>query len=45
MAVRLLGLQRKHVANGAGAIGVQQRVYRGELDDPKTVSLDSAIMA
>jgi integrase len=34
----IFGLQRKHVANGAGAIGVQQRVYRGELDDPKTDS-------
>ena len=34
----ILGLQRKHVVDGAGAIGVQQRVYRGELDDPKTDS-------
>jgi integrase len=32
----ILGLQRKHVANGASVIGIQQRVYRGELDDPKT---------
>jgi len=34
----IFGLQRKHVANDASAIGVQQRVYRGELDDPKTDS-------
>lgn len=32
----ILGLQRKHVSNGASVIGVQQRVYRGELDNPKT---------
>lgn len=32
----ILGLQRKHVAGDADEIEVQQRVYRGELDNPKT---------
>ena len=32
----ILGLQRKHVSRDATEIRVQQRVYRGELDSPKT---------
>ena len=32
----ILGLQRKHIAGDADEIEVQQRVYRGELDNPKT---------
>lgn len=33
----LLGLQRRHVATNCGTVEVQQRVYRGEIDDPKTL--------
>jgi integrase len=32
----MLGLQRRHVAPDATAVKVQQRVYRGDIDDPKT---------
>jgi integrase len=32
----MLGLQRRHVAAEASAVRVEQRVYRGILDDPKT---------
>jgi integrase len=32
----MLALQRKHVAEDASSVYVQQRVYRGEIDDPKT---------
>jgi hypothetical protein len=32
----MLGLQRRHVAAGCSAAYVEQRVYRGVIDDPKT---------
>jgi len=32
----LLALQRLHVAPNASVVSVEQRVYRGDLDDPKT---------
>jgi integrase len=32
----MLGLQRRHVAAEASAVKVEQRVYRGIVDDPKT---------
>ena len=32
----MLGLQRKHVAADGSAVNVEQRVYRGIIDDPKT---------
>jgi integrase len=32
----MLGLQRRHVAADASAVSVEQRVYRGIVDDPKT---------
>ena len=32
----MLGLQRRHVAADGSAVNVEQRVYRGIIDDPKT---------
>jgi site-specific recombinase XerC len=32
----ILGLQRRHVAADGTKVEVEQRVYRGEIDDPKT---------
>jgi integrase len=32
----MLGLQRQHVAADATVVKVEQRVYRGEIDNPKT---------
>jgi integrase len=32
----MLGLQRRHVAVDGSAVNVEQRVYRGIIDDPKT---------
>jgi integrase len=32
----LLGLQRHHVMPDASVVSVKQRVYRGDIDDPKT---------
>jgi integrase len=32
----LLALQRRHVSEDATVVKVEQRVYRGEIDDPKT---------
>jgi integrase len=32
----MLGLQRRHVASDGSAVSVEQRVYRGIIDDPKT---------
>jgi integrase len=32
----MLGLQRRHVAADGSAVRVEQRVYRGIIDDPKT---------
>ena len=32
----MLGLQRRHVATDGSAVNVEQRVYRGIIDDPKT---------
>jgi integrase len=32
----MLGLQRRHVAADGSAVSVEQRVYRGIVDDPKT---------
>ena len=32
----MLGLQRQHVAEDATVVKVEQRVYRGEIDNPKT---------
>ena len=32
----MLGLQRRHVAADGSAVSVEQRVYRGIIDDPKT---------
>jgi integrase len=32
----MLALQRRHVSADATSVKVQQRVYRGEIDDPKT---------
>jgi integrase len=34
----ILGLQRRHVAEDCGAITIGQRLYRGDIDDPKTHS-------
>jgi integrase len=34
--VEMLGLQRRHVAADGSAVNVEQRVYRGIIDDPKT---------
>jgi hypothetical protein len=35
-ALQILGLQRRHVAADGTKVEVEQRVYRGEIDDPKT---------
>jgi integrase len=32
----LLGLQRRHVAADGSAVRIEQRVYRGVIDNPKT---------
>jgi integrase len=32
----MLGLQRRHVAEEATVVMVEQRVYRGDIDNPKT---------
>ncbi len=32
----MLGLQRRHVSENATVVKVEQRVYRGDIDDPKT---------
>jgi integrase len=32
----MLGLQRRHVTEDATVVKVEQRVYRGDIDDPKT---------
>lgn len=32
----MLGLQRRHVAVDGSAVNVEQRMYRGIIDDPKT---------
>jgi integrase len=32
----MLGLQRMHVSGNASSVHVRQRVYRGEIDEPKT---------
>ena len=34
----ILALQRRHVAEDCGELVIQQRLYRGDIDDPKTVS-------
>jgi integrase len=34
----ILGLQRRHVAADCGRIIIEQRLYRGDIDDPKTTS-------
>ena len=34
----ILGLQRRHVAQDCAKIVIAQRLYRGDIDDPKTVS-------
>ncbi|HLJ14249.1 MAG TPA: tyrosine-type recombinase/integrase [Bryobacteraceae bacterium] len=32
----ILGLQRRHVADGCRKVVIEQRIYRGDLDTPKT---------
>ncbi|MFN7542550.1 MAG: tyrosine-type recombinase/integrase [Acidobacteriota bacterium] len=34
----ILGLQRKHVSEGGSSVTVEQRLYRGDIDTPKTAS-------
>ena len=33
----MLALQRRHVSEDASVVKVEQRVYRGDIDDPKTI--------
>jgi integrase len=39
----MLGLQRRHVSEDATEVKVEQRVYRGEIDAPKTESSRRAV--
>ena len=32
----ILALQRRHVAEDCGELVIEQRLYRGDIDDPKT---------
>jgi integrase len=34
----ILALQRRHVAEDCGELVIEQRLYRGDIDDPKTTS-------
>ena len=34
----ILALQRRHIAEDCGELAIEQRLYRGEIDDPKTRS-------
>jgi integrase len=34
----ILALQRRHVAEDCGELVIEQRLYRGDIDDPKTAS-------
>jgi integrase len=34
----ILALQRKHIAEDCRALVIEQRLYRGDIDDPKTMS-------
>src|SRR5208282_5051061 len=34
----ILALQRRHVAEDCGELFIEQRLYRGDIDDPKTTS-------
>jgi hypothetical protein len=34
----ILALQHKHVSEGCRSITIEQRLYRGDIDDPKTTS-------
>jgi integrase len=34
----ILGLQRRHVAGDCSEVVIEQRLYRGDIDDPKTTS-------
>ena len=34
----ILALQRRHVAEDCGELVIEQRLYRGDIDDPKTLS-------
>jgi len=34
----ILALQRRHVAEDCGELAIDQRLYRGDIDDPKTAS-------
>ncbi|MDX1980388.1 MAG: tyrosine-type recombinase/integrase [Bryobacteraceae bacterium] len=39
----ILGLQRKHVSHDGKAVTIEQRVYRGDIDTPKTASSKRAV--
>jgi integrase len=34
----ILALQRRHIATDCGELAIEQRLYRGDIDDPKTRS-------
>ena len=34
----ILGLQRRHIAEDCSELVIEQRLYRGDIDDPKTTS-------